>query len=181
MKALKSLDRLSLIYNEDIPASREKQSKEVLVEAGRRIMGETEIEGFLSKDTEVYLKICDPYVSKETLRFLEVIPKGITVQILTAYIKSQSQFERALELLRKNHDIHVLRVKSHDGRSPLHDRYILTKGQGWTIGASLKDVGRKDTVISAIENPNPFEKRYDSYWRENEIDLDGKKYTLEHL
>jgi len=34
----------------------------------------------------------------------------------------------------------------------LHDRYIISNGNCWSIGSSLKDLGNKDTIITKLED-----------------------------
>jgi hypothetical protein len=183
LRALESMKGEALVYNKDIPALRRKrgESKELLIHAGRRIKAESELENLLSKETSDYLKICDPYVSKETLKYLEVLPEGISVKMLTAFINNSGRFKKSLDMLRRDREIHVLQVSLPEGRTPLHDRYFLTRGKGWIIGTSLKDVGKKDTTLSRIEDIRQFEERFDSYWGTDEIVLGRERCSVKRL
>lgn len=183
LRALESMKGEALVYNKDIPALRRKrgESKELLIHAGRRIKAESELENLLSKETSDYLKICDPYVSKETLKYLEVLPQGIAVKILTAFIDNSRRFKKSLDMLRRDREIHVLQVSIPEGRTPLHDRYILTRDKGWIVGTSLKDVGKKDTTLSKIEDIRQFEERFDSYWGSDEVVVGNRKCSVRRL
>ena len=183
LQALESIRGESLVYTEDIPALRRRrgESKELLIHAGRRIKAESELEKLLSKETNDYLKICDPYVSKETLKYLEVLPGGVAVKILTTFIDNSKRFKKSLDVLRRDREIHVLQVSMPEGRTPLHDRYILTKGKGWIVGTSLKDIGKKDSTLLKIEDIHQFEERFDSYWGTDDIIVDRKKCSVRLL
>jgi hypothetical protein len=181
LHALETLEMETLIFNKDIPSHAKKKPKEVFITAGRRIKGESELERLLSNEVDTFLKICDPYVSKDTLKYLEVVPLDVPVQVLTTYITNQSRFEDSLTVLRRKRRIEVLRVGMDEGGTPIHDRYILTNGKGWIIGTSLKDIGKKDTTVSEIDSTRLFEERFDSYWVPSEIVIDGAKCSVKPL
>lgn len=46
----------------------------------------------------------------------------------------------------------------------LHDRYILTKGNGWSIGHSLKDFGTKDSLVIKLASSVDMESNFDDRW-----------------
>lgn len=183
LQTLEGVELQPLIFNKDIPAFRriKRKPKEVLIPAGRRIKAESELENLLSHKVQMYLKICDPYVSKETLKYIEILPQGVAVKILTSHIGSSGRFKKALNVVRRGRSVEVRRVTMSKGRTPLHDRYVLTKGRGWTVGTSLKDVGKKDTVISEIEDIGAFEHRFDSFWRPHDVIVAGEKCSVERV
>jgi hypothetical protein len=57
-------------------------------------------------------------------------------------------------------------------RPGFHDRYIIAQNRGWMVGASIKDIGNRDTLIHQLDNKEEVEKMIDDY-------LNGFKGTLQ--
>lgn len=47
----------------------------------------------------------------------------------------------------------------------LHDRYIISRNQVYSIGSSLKDLGKKmSSIIEITETKTEIEKQFDKIW-----------------
>jgi hypothetical protein len=48
----------------------------------------------------------------------------------------------------------------------IHDRFILTQAQGWSVGASLKDIGKKLSIVKEMshETKQKIEKIFEQIW-----------------
>lgn len=80
----------------------------------------------------------------------------IPVLILTDTISDLLQIK--VEISKLNNKISI---KKSGG---LHDRYILTKGNGWSIGHSLKDFGTKDSLVIKLASSVDMESNFDDRW-----------------
>ena len=48
----------------------------------------------------------------------------------------------------------------------LHDRFILTRGEGWSIGYSLKDFGSKNSYLAKMVGSVDAESAFDDNWNQ---------------
>jgi zona occludens toxin (predicted ATPase) len=46
----------------------------------------------------------------------------------------------------------------------LHDRFILTKGEGWSVVHSLKDFGSKNSYLAKMASSVDAESAFDDNW-----------------
>jgi zona occludens toxin (predicted ATPase) len=46
----------------------------------------------------------------------------------------------------------------------LHDRFILTGGEGWSVGHSLKDFGSKNSYLTKMASSVDAESAFDDNW-----------------
>jgi hypothetical protein len=46
----------------------------------------------------------------------------------------------------------------------LHDRFILTEGEGWSVGHSLKDFGSKNSYLTRMASSIDAESVFDDNW-----------------
>lgn len=47
-----------------------------------------------------------------------------------------------------------------------HDKFILTRGEGWSIGHSLKDFGSKDSYLTKMAASVDAESAFDDNWNQ---------------
>lgn len=142
-----------------------EEKKEKFILGGRKIKGENEIENILQTKTKNYIKICDEYFQTTSIEFFEVVPKGISIKVLTRNTGGKEKEKRLLKKLQKLDEvkIEIRKIKPF----PSHMRYILTKGKAWHLSHSLKDLGKKDSFIQEIkEEIRKIEKRFDELWKE---------------
>ena len=53
----------------------------------------------------------------------------------------------------------------------MHDRFILTTGEGWSVGHSLKDFGSKHSYLAKMASSVDAESAFDDNWNNATIIL----------
>jgi hypothetical protein len=101
----------------------------------------TEIFNDLSGD----MRYCDPYVASRTLDFLAECKNASTIKLLTVNIQGLGAFKADLAAFNREHN-GKLQVRTI-GQGHVHDRYVLHDGGILLMGASIKDVGKKQSFI----------------------------------
>ena len=163
MMALRGIANKPLIYNKHI--QNQAITEEVIVPPGEPFTGSLKLKEIL-RGTRGYAKIIDPYVDETTLEFLLSIPKGIATKLLTAYAggkEKERRFKRACKRFKTERPQFEIRRCEP---TLIHDRFLLTKTQGWIIGSSIKDVGKKLSMIKMIasQSKRETEKMFDRIW-----------------
>jgi hypothetical protein len=51
----------------------------------------------------------------------------------------------------------------------LHDRYILTRGEGWSVGHSLKGFGTKNSQLMKMIDAADAESAFDDNWIQSTV------------
>jgi len=161
--ALAGIVNKPLIYNKDIPT--QAITKEVIVPPGEPFTSSLKLKEIL-RGTHGYAKIIDPYVDEITLEFLLSIPKEVPIKLLTAYTggkEKKRRFKRACQKFRTERPQFEIRKCE---QMLIHDRFILTQTQGWSIGPSLKDIGKKLSMMKLIssQSKRETEKMFDKIW-----------------
>lgn len=128
----------------------------VFVRAGEKQKGRDALIEILKNQLDTYVKICDPYISPDTIKLFTNVPKGIDILILTQNIDNLQQVKQ--EILKLKNKVSIKKV------SGLHDRFILTKVEGWAVGHSLKDFGTKDSYLSKMIPSADAEFTFDQRW-----------------
>jgi len=165
--ALRGIANKQLIYNKDIQAL--ETVKEVIIPPGEPFTSSLKLKEIF-RSVQGYAKIIDPYVDERTLEFLISIPKGLQIKVLTEHTggeEKERQFKRACQRFkteRPKFEIRKCKPKL------IHDRFLLTQTQGWSIGSSLKDIGKKLSMIKEIstQSKNETEKKFDEMWKSAE-------------
>lgn len=140
-----------------------------LFRAGSRETALVNVANWIGSHAEGYLIISDPFFSVSDLEILRAVPHGVEVQILTSW-KAQTGFagkrdgivpvnelpqwytaawKRTTDTDPPPSIVTVLCTKSY--KSPLHDRYILTKSGGLRLGTSVGGLGNKDCEVSILD------------------------------
>jgi hypothetical protein len=108
--------------------------------------------------------ICDAYIDSRTLDYLALMSKADSIRLLTENIQDSSRFRRDLGAYLKEHGT-GLEVRSA-GPGLFHDRYVLHGDGMYLFGSSLKDIGKKQSIIVAL--PTDFSremwKAFDHLW-----------------
>lgn len=159
--ALRGISGKSLIYNKDI----RQTIKETIIPPGEPFTSSLKLKEIF-RSVQGYAKIIDPYVNETTLEFLIHIPKDLPIKILTAYTGGKER-ERQLKRACKKFKIErpQLRIRKCEQKL-IHDRFLLTQGRGWSIGSSLKDIGKKLSMIKEVstQTKHEAEKIFDQIW-----------------
>jgi hypothetical protein len=133
---------------------------QVFIQAGEPDRGIEVLAAIIANEVEDYLKVCDPYVSTVTLDLLARSPRETRILLLTNNIHGRKAFDtRLAELSRRGI---VIRTKVLEGFA--HGRYMLTQGRGWTVDHSLKDFGKKDSLIHRLKTSSELEENFDKRW-----------------
>ena len=160
--ALESIRSKALIYNEDIP----QIPREVIVPSGKPFTASVKLKEIL-RSSEGQVKIIDPYVDETTLDLLLSIPEGVPIRLLTSFTggkEKDKRLKRACKKFKVERPQFEMR-KCEPGL--IHDRFILTQTQGWNVGSSLKDFGKKLSMVKGIstETKSDIEKKFDEIWK----------------
>jgi len=107
-----------------------------------------QLEEFLM--TEIKKKeilLCDPYISHLTLYPFAILKGKIeSLKILTGNIYDSGKLKEYKKKMEKEMGI-VVEIKVN---KKIHDRYLISGEKCWHFGASIKDLGNKDTTIKEI-------------------------------
>jgi hypothetical protein len=164
-KLLTSLKSKTLVYNSDIPTM---TPKEAVLAPGSPFQGLLQLTNVFNSVTE-YVKICDPWADLKTLELFLSIPKNVEIKFLTENTGGKSKanrFKRACKAFQEEHP--GFEIRKGQG---LHDRFILTAKQGWSVGSSLKDFGKDFTALTPLSDgvKKDTEKIFDELWRKARV------------
>jgi len=124
----------------------------------------------ISKHIYEYIKIMDPYLSVEWVNFISSLPDNVDVKIITSKPVKENMIIQRLKSLHRSNRIEIIKIYDKKGDpkgTPIHDRYILTKGIGWQIGTSLNSASKKYTNIVQLPNKWDIEEKFDFLWDKN--------------
>jgi len=128
----------------------------VFVKAGEVKKGQDALKEIFTHRTDEYVKICDPYISVETIKILSNAGNSITIDILTKDIKDINAVKNEADKLPNRIIIKKL--------SNIHHRLILTKGEGWISDHTLKDFGKADSQLIKLASSIEAEDAFDENW-----------------
>lgn len=128
----------------------------VFIRAGEIKNGRDAIVEILSNQLQTYVKIWDPYISEESIKLLSHVKKSIDILILTQKIANLPQIKSQVSKLGNK-----VIIRRYAG---LRDRFVVTKGEGWSVGNSLKDFGTKANLMSKLIAPTEVESAFDETW-----------------
>lgn len=137
------------------------------IQAGKVYSGKRFFEEEVISKLNGEVKICDPYCGVGTLDILVDISKDVKIYLLTRSVEDREKFKRYLAYLAKEKPNVKIEVRILS-KPKLHDRYILCKDKCWSVGHSLKDLGKKDTIISQLSEGviNALHLAFDVRWKE---------------
>jgi len=164
-KLLTSLKLKSLVYNTEIPNI---TPKEAVLAPGSPFRGLLELTNVF-KSVTGYVKICDPWADLKTLEIFLSIPENVQIKFLTEKTGGKSKanrFKRACKAFQEEHP--GFEIRKVQG---LHDRFILTKKQGWSVGSSIKDFGKDFSALTPLsdEVKKDTETIFDELWKKARV------------
>jgi hypothetical protein len=138
-----------------------------LIESGKVYSGKKLFQEIVTSKIGSTAKICDPYCGLRTLDLIMGIKKECRISLLTQTIEQKEAFRRELKDFAKEFQHLKVEVRIFEGKT-LHDRYIISDDDCWSIGSSLKDFGNKDTIIMKLEDEVRYaiEEMFDKRWQE---------------
>jgi hypothetical protein len=142
-------------------------AKTWIVESGKVYSGKKLFQELVISNIGPTAKICDPYCGTRTLDLVHGIKQKCKISLLTQIIEQKETFKRELNDFCKEFKDLEIEVRIFNGKT-LHDRYIISGDNCWSIGSSLKDLGNKDTTITKLEEEVRYaiEEMFDNRWRE---------------
>jgi len=119
-----------------------------VIKSGQTFSARKLLEDFLAQEIKSEeLLLCDSYVSSTTLFPLSILNGKVkAIKILTTNVQDSDKFRDYKARMEKEMAI-TIEVKVS---TKIHDRYLITGDQCWAFGASIKDLGNKDTTIREI-------------------------------
>ncbi len=138
-----------------------------LIESGKVYSGKKLFQEMVISQIGSAVKICDPYCGARILDLLSGIKQKSKVLFLTQVIEQKEAFKRELEDFSKEFPDIEVEVRVFQKRK-LHDRYLISGDNCWSIGSSLKDLGKRDTTVTKLEDEIRFalEEIFEKRWLE---------------
>jgi hypothetical protein len=140
---------------------------DVFVKAGELKKGQDALKEIFATRIDVYVKIWDPYISVGTIRLVSNVGNSIKIDIMTQKITNVDEVKKEADKLL-NRIIIKKGLEFHD-----HDRFILTKGEGWSVGHSLKDFGTRNSNLEKLPVSTEVEMAFDENWNQSKTIYDN--------
>jgi hypothetical protein len=137
-----------------------------VIKSGQNFTAIKRLEEFLMQEIRgENILLCDPYVSSSTLfPFSTLAPKLKSMKILTSQVQDAIKFHEYRNKMQKETRI-AIEVKVS---TKIHDRYLISEDNCWSFGASIKDLGSKDTTIREIgEVTESMRDLFSERWKES--------------
>lgn len=136
---------------------------QILIRAGETFIANRVFREIISK-VRRELCIIDPYIGATLFDIIEDKAASISIKIITSK-KAHKNVSITYKAYKNQYSNTEMRIMDS---AKLHDRFILLdRTDGYHIGSSIKDLGRKDTQLNPLTNPieqiNLFEQR----WKES--------------
>jgi hypothetical protein len=138
-----------------------------LIEAGKVYSGKKLFQEIVMSKIGSKAKICDPYCGTRILDLISGIKQNCSIFLLTQTIEQKETFKRELNDFGREF-LHLrIEVRIFNGKT-LHDRYMISDDNCWSVGSSLKDLGNKDTTITKLEDEVRYaiEEMFDKRWQD---------------
>jgi hypothetical protein len=103
------------------------------------------------------LRFATPYDSPDTIKLLSNVRSGVDILLFTVNINTKIIKHEVLRMANK------VSIRKGTG---LHDRFILTRGEGWSVGHSLKDFGSKNSYLAKMISSVDAESAFDDNWNQ---------------
>jgi hypothetical protein len=112
------------------------------------------------------IRVCDAYIDSKTLDYFVGMKSAIKFHVLTENIQDSSRLRRDIAAFEKEHGVPIELRVSAPGK--LHDRYVLHADGMLLVGASLKDIAKKQSMIVALSNSmaRDVEKGFGRFWND---------------
>ncbi len=109
------------------------------------------------------IRVCDPYLDRKTLEITPMMPDRCEIRFLSNHPKDGPEFARHLKAYKVEHPNLQIRTMP-PGR--IHDRYLITDHELWSIGHSLNAIGSKQTIIARLgeEIRTEMERAFECLW-----------------
>jgi hypothetical protein len=141
----------------------------VFIRAGERKKARDVIQDIFKSQLDLYVKISDNYVNAETIKLLSRIPPHITILIISDNLKEKDKQAIQSEVSKLQNKVLIRKTDAQ------HDRFILTRRNGWSVGHSLKDLGSKNSHVQMMPSVTEAEQVFDGDWVNGTVYLEHNK------
>ncbi|MGA2237957.1 MAG: hypothetical protein ABSG74_01980 [Candidatus Bathyarchaeia archaeon] len=119
-----------------------------VIRSGQSFTAMKLFEEFLIEEVKAEeILLCDSYVSPATLFPFSILKGKVkSIKLLTTNVHDGDKFKEYRKKMQTETGI-LVEVKVS---GKIHDRYLISHEKCWSIGASIKDLGNKDTTIREI-------------------------------
>ncbi|MFK7691211.1 hypothetical protein [Paenibacillus sp. HJGM_3] len=123
------------------------------------------LKAWLTENATEYVKIYDAYFSPNDLEIIKFISQNVDVKILCSLKQKDLDLTRIQESYKSEWrnicdqtppETLVYIFSTPSGRTPQHDRFIVTDRAGLVLGTSLNGLGNRDTVINIIDKEEKY-------------------------
>lgn len=137
-----------------------KNEEQTLIPAGNEFTGQRVVR-LVFADAKKSLDVLDPYIGPELLERLDDAGVDAKLRLLTG---KKARLSESYFAAFKKYGSVELRVLEED---KLHDRFIIVDGNtAYHVGHSIKDLGKKDTNVSAVKDIGPLKSLFEKRWAE---------------
>jgi hypothetical protein len=166
---LENLVEVGLIANEGLPRKKEVK-KGLITKAGERLEAYIRILEIF-RGAQGFVKVVDVYPSEDTLLALKTVPDGVPVSFLTRPPQKSGDREMFEVLAKKLMNDRSEVAIRYENMREYHDRFILTSGDCWHVGHSIKDIGNKVSGITLMSENQVREllEIFDTLWQKSEV------------
>jgi hypothetical protein len=175
------------------------ETQALVIAAGEREKAIEFLKHWCLESVEEYIKICDPYFGINDLELLKIfqsVQPNCRFYILTSRKQQEHDkvsaeveeaFRRHWRIRISNQDAPVTEILvaglEADGSLPIHDRWLITKNSGMTIGTSFNSLGLNKTSevkILDADEAMVLERELDQYIsrEKREYNRQRIRYTL---
>lgn len=137
-----------------------------VIKSGQNFTAIKLLEEFLAQEVRSEeISLCDSHISSATLfPFSALNGKVKSIKILTTIVHDSDKFREYKNKMQKETGI-ALEVKVSN---KIHDRYLISGDKCWSFGASIKDLGNKDTTLREISEVTASMKDlFSERWKES--------------
>ena len=85
----------------------------------------------------------------KTFDYLALADKATSVKLLTENVQNETRFRRDLAAFAKQYKIPI-QVRKTTGQ--LHDRYVVSQNGMLLFGSSIKDIGKKQSLVVQLSS-----------------------------
>jgi hypothetical protein len=142
----------------------------VFIRAGQRKRARDVIVDIFKNQLVLYVKICDNYVNAETIKLLFHVLPDNTILIISDNLKEKDRQAIQTEVSKLKNKV-LIRTNT----DVQHDRVIVTRGKGWSVGHSLKDLGSKNSHVQIMQSVTDAEQAFDDDWINGTVYLEHSK------
>jgi hypothetical protein len=140
-----------------------KEHGQTLIPAGNQFTGQRLARAIFATATKS-LDLMDPYMGPELLDRVDDagVNGSLALRLLTG--KRSKISISYYQAFKKRYSNATLRVLEEE---KLHDRFVIVDGAaGYHFGHSIKDLGKKDTHVSPVEDIEPLRRLFEERWTE---------------